>query len=98
MLVPEWERLKLTPESVNLKLEDAIRHIDHICELAGNSRHVGIGSDLDGAFGKEQCPIDIETIADLQKIGTLLEERGYKEADIQNILSLNWISFLARNW
>lgn len=98
MLVPGWERQKLSPESANLKLEAVIRHIDHNCQISGNSRHVGIGSDLDGAFGKEQCPLDIETIADLQKIGILLEEKGYLEEDIQNILSLNWINFLARNW
>lgn len=98
MLVPGWERWKLSPEKTNLKLEAAVRHIDHICQLAGNSNHAGIGSDLDGAFGKEQCPLDIETIADLQKIGLLLEEIGYREEDIRNILSINWISFLARNW
>jgi membrane dipeptidase len=98
MLVPGWERWKLTPEDANLKLIDAVKHIDHICQLAGNSNHAGIGSDLDGAFGKEQCPLDIETIADLQKIGILLEEQGYKEVDIQNILSLNYINFLKKNW
>jgi membrane dipeptidase len=98
MLVPGWERWKLTPESTNLKLDSAIKHIDHICQLAGNSMHVGIGSDLDGAFGKEQCPLDIDTIADLQKIGELLKDKGYNEDDIQNILSINWINFLARNW
>jgi membrane dipeptidase len=98
MLIPGWERWKLTPESTNLKLDSVISHIDHICQLAGNSGHVGIGSDLDGAFGKEQCPLDIDTIVDLQKIGELLEDKGYSEEDIQNILSINWINFLARNW
>ncbi len=98
MLVPGWERWKLTPEEANLKLIDAVKHIDHICQLAGNSRHAGIGSDLDGAFGKEQCPLDIETIADLQNIGELLKDKGYSEDDIQNILSLNFINFLKRNW
>ena len=98
MLVPGWERWKLTPEEANLKLEAAVKHIDHICQIAGNSKHAGIGSDLDGAFGKEQCPLDLETIADLQKIGVLLEEKGYTEGDIQNILSLNFIDFLKKNW
>ena len=56
---------------MNCDLEKVIDNIDHICQLAGNALHVGIGSDLDGAFGKEQCPYDIETIADLQKIPPL---------------------------
>lgn len=67
MLVPNWVRGKSTPQGMNCTLEKLIDNYDHICQLAGNSLHIGIGSDLDGAFGKEQCPTDIETIADLQK-------------------------------
>ncbi len=65
--------------------------------MAGNSKHVMIGSDLDGGFGKEQCPHDLETIADLQKFDILLAKRGYSEADIENILSKNGITFLIKN-
>ena len=57
-------------------LERSIDHIDHICQLAGNTNHVGIGSDLDGAFGKEQCPSDLETIADLAKISFIITKAG----------------------
>jgi membrane dipeptidase len=59
--------------------------------------HAGIGSDLDGAFGKEQCPYDLNTIADLQKIPEKLSEIGYSSSDIQNIISNNWIRFLKKN-
>jgi membrane dipeptidase len=59
---------------------------------------VGIGSDLDGAFGKEQSPADIDTIADLQKLENLLAQRGYNNADIKNILHQNWINFLQKAW
>ncbi len=55
------------------------------------------GSDLDGAFGKEQCPYDIDTIADLQKIPEMLSEAGYSSSDIINIMSDNWIRFLKKN-
>ncbi len=98
MLVPNWVRGKSTPSSMNVTLEKLIDHMDHICQLAGNTLHVGIGSDLDGAFGKEQCPADIETIADLQKIPTLLSKRGYKKEDIENITSKNWVRFLRKAW
>ncbi|MCU0474295.1 MAG: membrane dipeptidase [Bacteroidales bacterium] len=57
----------------------------------------GTGSDLDGAFGKEQCPVDLDTIADLQKIPDMLAEIGYVEEDIKNIMSANWIRFLNKN-
>jgi hypothetical protein len=74
-----------------------IDNIDYICQLAGNSLHAGIGSDLDGAFGKEQCPYDLDTIADLQKIPAMLSDIGFKDLDINNVMSGNWIRFLKKN-
>ncbi|MDC6364939.1 MULTISPECIES: dipeptidase [Flavobacteriaceae] len=98
MMVPNWIRGKSTPQSMGVTLELMINNIDHICQLAGNSNHVGIGTDLDGAFGKEQCPADLDTIANLQKVPDLLVRRGYKESDIKNIMHLNFINFLRRVW
>jgi membrane dipeptidase len=97
MMVPDWIRGKSDPKSMGVSLKLMVDNIDHICQLAGNSLHAGIGSDLDGAFGKEQCPYDLETIADLQKVPLLLTDIGYSEKDIQNIMSDNWISFLRKN-
>lgn len=98
MLVPGWVRGKSTPEEMNCGLEKLIDHMDHICQLAGNADHIAIGSDLDGGYGKEQSPYDLETIADLQKIPGLLRKRGYSESDIMKITSGNWISFLQKAW
>lgn len=97
MLVPGWETGKSDPVKMGVTLEKVILNIDHICQLAGNSLHTAIGSDLDGAFGKEQCPVDLETIADLQKIPSMLSKKGYGEEDIENIMSRNWIRFLDVN-
>ena len=83
---------------MNCNLEKVIDHMDHICQLAGNARHIGIGSDLDGAFGKEQSPYDLETIADLQKLPHLLSKRGYKNEDIENVMHGNWLRFLRKAW
>ena len=98
MIVPGWQKGKSTPKQMKCNLEKIIDHIDHICQLAGNTLHVGMGTDLDGAFGKEQCPYDIDTIADLQKIPSLLRKRGYSDNDIENIMNKNWIGFLRRAW
>ena len=98
MMVPDWKRGFSTPHSEHVTLETMIKHLDHICQLAGNTNHVGIGSDLDGGFGTEQCPLDLNTIADLQKIGPLLQKSGYNEDDITRILSQNFINFLYRVW
>jgi len=98
MIVPKWERGKSTPKGMKCSMEKVVDHIDHICQLAGNCLHVGIGSDLDGAYGKEQCPYDLETIADLQNIPSLLRKRGYSEKDVGNIMHENWIRFLRNAW
>jgi membrane dipeptidase len=98
MMVPNWVRGQSSPREMNCSLEVMTDHLDHICQLAGNTLHVGIGSDLDGAFGKEQCPYDVENIADLQKIPALLEKRGYKKQDIKNVMSGNWMRFLRKAW
>ncbi|THU41109.1 peptidase M19 [Niastella caeni] len=98
MMVPGWVRQQSTPEGMQCNLEKMIDHLDHICQLAGNTLHVGIGTDLDGAFGKEQSPYDLETIADLQKVPVLLSQRGYAPADIENIMHGNWLRFLRRVW
>ncbi len=98
MMVPNWIKKESTPKGMNCDLEKVIDHMDHICQLAGNSLHIGIGSDLDGAFGKEQCPYDLETIADLQKIPNLLSNRGYRPEDIENVMHGNWLRFLRKAW
>jgi membrane dipeptidase len=98
MMVPGWVRGKTTPQGAGLKLERLIDHIDHLCQLAGNARHSGIGSDLDGAFGREQTPVDLETIADLPRLAAMLAARGYDEASIGLILHENFVRFLKEAW
>lgn len=96
MLQPGWVRGETT--NVSLTLEAVADQIDHVCQLAGNSRHAAVGSDLDGGYGKEQCPRDLDTIADLQRIPDLLRARGYQEADIAAIMHGNWLRFFREAW
>jgi membrane dipeptidase len=98
MMVPDWVRGKSDPRAMHCSLEKVIDHLDHICQIAGNALHVGIGTDLDGAFGKEQCPYDLETIADLSRLPDLLGRRGYSGGDIENVLHGNWLRFLRNAW
>jgi len=96
MLYPDWVRGETSPEVVGL--DDVLDHMDHVCQLAGNARHAALGTDLDGGFGKEQCPHDLETIADLQKIPDLLRERGYDEEDVCAVMHGNWLRLLRTAW
>lgn len=98
MLMPGWQRGISSPEETGVSMQHVADHIDHVCQLAGNSLHSGIGTDLDGAYGKEQCPHDLETIADLQKLTNILQQRGYTQDDIDNIMYQNWIRFLRNAW
>jgi membrane dipeptidase len=91
MLYPGWERGLTTPEVVGLSA--VADHIDHVCQLAGDAKHAGIGSDLDGGFGYEQTPHDLNTIADLQKLGDILVRRNYSNAEIDLIFHGNWLRF-----
>ena len=80
-----------------VSLDTYIAHIDHICQLAGDANHAGIGSDFDGGFGFQSIPHELDTIADLQLIASKLIERGYSEADAENILGGNWLRFLRQH-
>ncbi|MCY4019192.1 MAG: membrane dipeptidase [Chloroflexi bacterium] len=78
--------------------DHVIDHIDHVCQLAGSSRHAAIGTDLDGGFGRDQSPCDLDTIADLQQLPAKLATRGYSEGDIENIMYKNWLRLLVAAW
>jgi membrane dipeptidase len=96
MIKPGWVIGVTQPGEVTM--EHIVDHIDHICQIAGNSRHAALGTDLDGGFGKEQSPADLDTIADLGKIGDILAARGYSSDDIDGILYKNWVDFFCRAW
>lgn len=98
MMHTGWVRGETTPQSAGLKLDRILEHADHICQLAGNARHLAIGSDLDGGYGTEQTPEDLESIADLQRLAMLLKNRGYSEGDVAAIMHGNWIRRLQEIW
>ncbi len=91
MLIPGYVRNQ--PGRTRARLEDVADHIEHVCGLVGDAAHVGIGSDLDGGFGREQSPEDLNSIADLQQIGQILAARGYSETDIEAVMHGNWLRF-----
>ena len=96
MLQPGWIAGESSNEQVTM--DSVVDHVDYICQLAGNSRHAAIGSDLDGGFGREQSPHDLDTIADLQRLTGLLADRSYSDDDIVAILHGNWLRLLRQAW
>jgi membrane dipeptidase len=96
MLYPGWIKGETSNQVVGL--EAVAEQIDHICQVAGNVRHAGIGSDLDGGYGTEQCPHDLDTIADLQRVPDLLRGRGYGQEEIEAVMHGNWLRFFRAAW
>lgn len=98
MMIPGWVHKQSRPQDFQLKIARICDHIDHICQLAGSAKHVSIGTDLDGGFGTEQTPMDLDSIADLQTLPGLLKERGYTDEDVTGILWRNAVDFLRTAW
>lgn len=96
MVVPGWIRGKTTPESAGVTIAHAVDHVDHICQLLGNAKHIGIGTDLDGGFGREQSPLDLNSIADVRRVFDILQTRGYSDEDISAIAHGNFIDCALR--
>jgi len=93
-LNPDWEKKGKVKNTVSFSA--VIKHMKHVCELAGNSLHSAIGSDFDGGFGVEETPSEIGTVADLQKLGNALKSDGFSGPDVSNIMSENWVRLLER--
>ena len=84
-LEPHWQH----DRSITVTLHEHLRrHASYIADLCG-WQHVGIGSDLDGGFGLEESPVEIDTVADLYEVGSVVP------AEVRAaVLSTNWLNFL----
>ncbi len=96
MLVPGW--VKGATGNPEATLEHVADHIEHVCWVSGSTHHVAIGSDLDGGFGAEQSPTDIDTIADVGRLAAILQRRGFADADVEAVFHGNWLQVLERAW
>ncbi len=99
MLCPDYHQRKQEgTKSLGIDMGKLVDHFDHICQLAGNSDHIAFGTDLDGLFGTEQMPYDMDTIADLTKYEGILARRGYSFEDVEKIFHGNWLRLLRKAW
>ena len=78
----------------SITLETLATHVDRICQMAGDARHAGLGSDFDGGFGLSAAPAGVDTIADLQKLGPVLSAKGYNDEQVAAVLGKNWLRHL----
>jgi membrane dipeptidase len=69
-------------------LDTVLDHIDHVVKLVGIN-YVGIGSDYDGVG--DSLPVGLKDVASYPNLIDGLLQRGYSEADIEKILSGNFL-------
>lgn len=86
---PEYGKRRAT-------LTDVVAHLDHMCQLAGDAAHVGIGTDMDGGLGRDEIPQEITTSANLPKIAEALSRR-FDNAAVRGIMGENWRRFFQRS-
>lgn len=99
MVAPNWKRgVSKHADVPKSDLNGLADHVDHVCQLLGTVKHTGIGTDLDGGFGTEQTPSDLDTISDLNEFVTILRHRGYSEDDLNAICHRNFLELLERAW
>jgi membrane dipeptidase len=89
---PDWKQ----KGKEGVTLDGVVGAIDDLREIAGTTRHIAIGTDFDGGQGAESAPAELDTIADLPKLAEPLRSRGYTEADVEGIMSGNWLRVLRR--
>jgi len=77
-------------------LGHVVQHIRHVCNIAGDALHVAIGSDLDGGFGVENTPAEIDTVADLGKLAVALSSNGFSNEDVVGVMQRNWMRILQK--
>lgn len=77
-------------------IDDAIRHVEHICEIAGHRRAVGLGTDMDGGISAHDLPAGIDAPKDLVKLTGALRTRGWSDHDLHGFSAGNWAAFLSR--
>ena len=99
MGVPGWKRGESNHRNyLGADMNSLADHVDHVCQLLGTSQHTGIGSDLDGGFGTEQTPSDLETIAGLDRFVAILRRRGYNNDAVQGICHRNFLGVIRKAW
>ncbi len=94
MLRVDWRR---GDRKDAVTVADVASAIDFVCQMAGDAAHVGLGTDFDGGFGAESTPAEIDTVADLVKVADALKAQGYADADVEAIMSGNWLRLLRRS-
>ena len=77
----------------NATVDTVCDHIFHFLNLAGNDKHISLGSDFDGI---EKLPDGISGVQDYPNLARRLLERGLTEESVENIFWNNAVGVIDR--
>jgi len=95
-----YDKFLVPPEEFRKRkanLNDLLKHMRQVCEIAGDARHVAIGTDMDGGFGREEIPHEIPSAGELPRVAQFLGKAGFAAQDVQGIMGGNWLRFFGKN-
>jgi len=75
-------------------IDDCIRHIERVCEVAGRRDVIALGSDMDGGFPPASLPQGLDHPSKLSALAEALRDRGWSDAEVAGFASGNWLRFL----
>jgi membrane dipeptidase len=75
---------------------DCVAHIEHVCEIMGHRRGVGLGSDMDGGFLPADLPPGLDHPRKLGALAEALRDAGWSDDEVEGFCHDNWYSFLKR--
>lgn len=87
--------LRGSPQDQRAGIDDAIAHIQRVCELTGSHLHVGLGSDADGGFSAARLPAGIERPGDFWRLADGLRRAGWSATHIEDFAWRNWCRMLS---
>ncbi|MBY0262657.1 MAG: membrane dipeptidase [Phycisphaerales bacterium] len=71
-------------------IERTLAHVEHVCMLAGSTRHAALGTDMDGGFAADRMPEGIDTPAGLDRLLEGLARKGWGDEDLAAFACENW--------
>lgn len=80
----------LGPGEAPVSLDDVARQAQHLAGRVGWPR-LGVGSDFDGGFGRQETPVELDRGADFTRLGDAVPAEHR-----EGFLGGNWARFLRR--
>lgn len=88
----------LNESNTDATLDDCLRHVEHVADVAGGRQFCVLGSDLDGGFGPKYLPRELDHPTKLHALADGLASRGWSDADVAGFMHGNWLRILRNAW